>query len=415
MSFRKILLLLGVLGLSLPLLSCSNDGEALPAGDWRGVITLPGGELPFQLELIDPTAPGVKAYVINGAERVPVTHMSVDGSTVVIDFPAFNNRFTLEAKNGELAGELMLTKRHGKLQHMPVVFTSGENHRFFAETPAINADFAGRWRVQFTDEDGELTPAVADFEQENGRVTGTFRTPTGDYRYLAGEVRDRTLYLSTFDGAHAFLFDATMSANGQVKGNFWSGTQWHERWEAIRDADAELPDPNAMSKVITPGPVVVEFPNTDGELVSSEDAAFEDKVLIIALAGSWCPNCHDEAAFLAPFYRTYRERGLEIIGLMYEHLDEFDEAAEQVNKFREKFGIDYPLLVAGGSDKKSASETLPMLNKVIAYPTMIVMDRKGDVRRVHTGFNGPGTGEKYEEFRRDFTRFVEQLLDEEQS
>ncbi len=76
---------------------------------------------------------------------------------------------------------------------------------------------------------------------------------------------------------------------------------------------------------------------------------------------------------------------------------------------------DYELLVAGSSDKGKASETLPMLNEVIAYPTMNVLDRSGAVRRVHAGFDGPGTGEKYHEFRREFTAFIEQLLAEEQS
>lgn len=409
------LVLIGMAALMLTLIGCSKSAEPLPVGTWRSVVELPGGELPFTLEMINPDGPGVKAYVINGEERVPVTHMTFTDGDLLIDFPAFNNRIKATLENGELNGTLTLTKRHGKLQVMPITLKAGQTHRFYRERPDVKADFGGRWRVDFIDQEGVHIQSVADFVQENGRVTGTFRTPTGDYRFLEGEVKERTLKLSTFDGAHAFLFDAVMGSNGQVTGNFWSGTEWHETWTAVRDANARLPDANNMTRMTAEQPFVVEFPDTSGQKVRSDSARYQGKVLIVALAGSWCPNCHDEAAFLAPFYREYHPQGLEVLGLMYEHLDDFSEAASQVTKFREKFGIEYELLVAGSSDKSKASDTLPMLNKVIAYPTMIVLDRTGEVRRVHTGFDGPGTGEKYHEFRREFTAFIEELLSEEAS
>ncbi len=408
--FAQVLLLVAGLG------ACDNGPKELASGPWRAVVELPGGELPFTLDIVNPTGPGVKAYVINGDERVPVTHMQINGDKLSIDFPAFNNRIEATFTGSQMEGTLTLTKRHGELQVMPLTMNAGQTHRFYDSKPDVNADFAGRWRVDFEEEDGTRNVAVADFTQSNGRVTGTFRTPTGDYRFLEGEVSDRTLHLSTFDGAHAFLFDGTMDSNGQVTGNFWSGTKWHESWTAVRDANAQLPDANNLTKVAqSDQPFVVEFPNTAGQNVRSDSDKFKNKVLIVALAGSWCPNCHDEAAFLAPFYREYREQGLEVLGLMYEHLDDFSDAASQVTRFREKFGIEYELLVAGSSDKSKASETLPMLSEVIAYPTMIVLDRTGEVRRVHTGFDGPGTGEIYNEFRREFTAFIEQLLAEEQS
>ncbi len=412
MTARVALILILLVGL----IACDSGPQQVPTGKWRAHIELPGGQLPFTVDIVNPNSQDVKGYLINGDERVPINHMTLDGDQVLIDFPAFNNRITAAIDGGQMVGQLTLTKRHGKLQVMPVTMIAGESHRFYAEQREVNADFAGRWRVEFVEDDGTLSQAVADFDQNNGRVTGTFRTPTGDYRFLEGEVSDRTLHLSTFDGAHAFLFDATMDESGKLKGNFWSGTEWHVTWSAVRDDQARLPDANNLTRMNQADQsFVVEFPDVDGEIVRSDEPRFQNKVLIVALAGSWCPNCHDEATFLAPFYKEYRSRGLEVLGLMYEHLDDFSEAADQVNRFREKFGIEYELLVAGSSDKGKASETLPMLNKVIAYPTMIVMDRTGEVRRIHTGFDGPGTGEKYNEFRRDFTAFIEQLLAEEQS
>jgi hypothetical protein len=50
-----------------------------------------------------------------------------------------------------------------------------------------------------------------------------------------------------------------------------------------------------------------------------------------------------------------------------------------------------------------------MLNKIISFPTTIIIDKKGIVRQIHTGFSGPGTGEYYNKFVEEFTRFMEKL------
>ena len=109
----------------------------------------------------------------------------------------------------------------------------------------------------------------------------------------------------------------------------------------------------------------------------------------MALAGSWCPNCHDEAAFLAPLYREYRAKGLEIVSLMFEHFGDFPRAAAATQRFRQHYGIEYTTLIAGISDKDEAAKKLPMLDRVYAFPTTIFIDRKGVVRKIHTGFSGP--------------------------
>ena len=115
---------------------------------------------------------------------------------------------------------------------------------------------------------------------------------------------------------------------------------------------------------------------------------------------------------MAPFYLQWREEGLEVIALMFEHLDDFDAAAAQVKAFRDKFDIEYTMLIAGSSDKKRASETMSMLDGVYAFPTTIFIDRTGEVRRVHTGFQGPGTGAHYQKLVTGFTNTVETLLAE---
>jgi hypothetical protein len=80
-------------------------------------------------------------------------------------------------------------------------------------------------------------------------------------------------------------------------------------------------------------------------------------------------------------------------------------------RFKERMKIPYPLLYAGPSDKEKASAVLPMLNRVISYPTLIFIDKKDQVRKIHTGFAGPATPE-YDEFKKEFQELVTLLLDE---
>ncbi len=381
-----------------------------PLGAWRAWLELPGGRAPFGLELGRDGA-GHRATLINGQERVRVPEAAVADGRVTLTFPAYNNRIEAEWAEGRLTGTLTLVKRYGKEQRIPFAAVPGTAAPSQPQATA-EVDVSGRWEVSFTEPDGNQHPAVGEFAQRGNRLFGTFLTETGDYRYLEGTVRGREVTLSKFDGAHAFLFKA-VEEDGRLTGRFWSGTEWQETWSAVRNPRATLADARRLT-FLKPGyeRFTFTFPDTDGEPVSLDDERFRGKVVVVTLAGSWCPNCHDEAAFMAPLYERLRGQGLEVVALMYEHLEDFDAAAAQVEKFRQKFGIEYTTLIAGISDKTEAGKTLPALNHVLAFPTTIFIGRGGRVRQIHTGFQGPGTGEHYEQLTREMTAFIEDLLAE---
>lgn len=402
MNLRSLILAVAVL-----LSAC--DPAPVASGTWRATLDLPGGELPFSLEM-QQTGDTWSATLINGVEKVRVPIVMINNSDLRMLFPAFNTRIDATRDGTGFSGTLTLIKRGGIEQVMPFHASPGTSHRFFAQPAAKYKTVAGRWEVVFTEDDGASSQAVAEFTQDKNRVKGTFLTPTGDYRFLDGEVVGDTLHLSTFDGSHAFLFKAD-EVDGELHGDFWSGTAWHESWVARRNEDAALPDAYSLTRFVG-DEFSFEFPDTTGKMVSFDDPRFAGKVVLIAMAGSWCPNCHDEAEFLAPFYKKYRDQGLEVVGLMFEHLDQFEDAAKQVRAFRDKFDIEYTLLIAGSSDKKRAAQTMTMLDRVYAYPTSIFVDRNGKVRHIHTGFTGPGTGQHYQALTADFARTVEQLLSE---
>ena len=382
-------------------------------GTYRAVLQIPAGDLPFEFDLAREDSAWV-GYLVNGPERVKLTEVAVAGGHLDIKMPGYENRLTADAEGDRLRGEVVLNKLGGKDQYIPLHAQLDQPYRFFPQSAGGVPNVAGRYAVTFTEDDGPTEAAVGEFTQSNDTVGGTFLTATGDHRFLAGQVHDGDLYLSTFDGAHVFLYKAKISGpDVALTGDFWSGTAYHERWSAKRDAHAALPDAYSLTNLRS-GVKGFEFafPDLSGTPVTSQDPKFRNKVLVVALAGSWCPNCHDEAAFLAPFYREYRAKGLEIVSLMFEHFGDFPRAAAATQRFRQHYGIEYTTLIAGVSDKDEAAKKLPMLDRVYAFPTMIIIDRRGRVRKIHTGYSGPATGDHYTQFVAEFTSTIDQLLAE---
>lgn len=400
--------------------SAMTDGsgaEPLATGAWRGVLTLPGGELPFGLE-IESEGDQVRAVLVNGNERTRVDEVKVDGNTLSMRMPGFENTLTATIAGDTLRGEVLMVKLGAKNQRIPFTAQHGQDWRFARDAEAAppattpTADVSGRWAVEFGEGD-KRTRGVGEFTQQGSRVTGTFLTTTGDHRFLAGDIVDGELLLSKFDGGHAFLYRARLAADGSLNGRWWSGLAFTEPFTARRDPDANLGDAENVTQMRDAATALdIRFPDLDGNMVSLRDARFAGKVIVIVLAGSWCPNCHDEAAFLAPFHRQNRERGLEVVSLMFEQFGDFPQAAAATRRFRERYGIEYTTLIAGTSDKDDAATKLPQLNGVFAFPTTIFIDRTGKVRRIHTGFSGPATGEHHRKLLEEFESTVEQLLAE---
>jgi len=97
--------------------------------------------------------------------------------------------------------------------------------------------------------------------------------------------------------------------------------------------------------------------------------------------------------------------------LAFENAKE-EQAVKNLKRLKERLSIPYPILLAqtGTASKKKAAEKLPMLNHVLSYPTTIFINKNGQVQKIHTGFNGPATGQKFLDFKKEFESFVEKLV-----
>jgi peroxiredoxin len=404
--------LFAALALAAMVAGCGGRSRELQPGSYRAVLELPGGELPFGLDVAQEEA-GFVLTVINGEERVRVTEVSVVDGQLTATMPGFTNTLTARITGRKLKGEMALLRSGGDRQVLPFAAELGPTWRFFEQPLTDNADVSGRWAVTFTSDAGQTSAGVAEFTQSFEQVNGTILTPTGDHRFLAGEVHGDELRLSRFDGASAYLYHAKIDENDRLVGEYWSGMTGHQRFTAERNVDATLDTSGVATGMKDPSEKLeFSFPDLDGRRISLSDPQFAGKVVIVTLSGSWCPNCHDEAAFLAALYRECHAQGLEVVSLMFEHFGDFEQAAAATRRFRDKFGIEYATLIAGTSDRDDAAKALPQLNGVFAYPTTIWVDRSGRVRKIHAGFAGPATGWHHDELVTEFTAFTRELLAE---
>jgi hypothetical protein len=122
----------------------------------------------------------------------------------------------------------------------------------------------------------------------------------------------------------------------------------------------------------------------------------------------------DETRFLSSYYIQNKSRGLEIVGLAYERTASFSDAKKLLQPFIYRFNVTYPILFTAVTvgDSQRTEKTLPEIREIVGFPTTIFIDKKGTVRKIHTGFNGPGTGEHYQQFKIEFNELMNRLLSE---
>ncbi|MCS6968641.1 MAG: TlpA disulfide reductase family protein [Cytophagales bacterium] len=389
-----------------------SKAQTIPAGIWRAVLHVQGKQVPFLMEVDSRSEAPTSIVIRNGEERIQAEEITYLRDSLLISMPVFDSEIIAKLEGNMLKGFFRKNLPGNAIYRVSFEATHGKAHRFDENPAPPLGDISGKWETSFMALDGKTSPAIGIFQQNGNYLTGTFLTPTGDYRFLEGQVNGNQLHLSTFNGESILLFEGKISGDS-IKGQMWSGIGGYKHWQAKRNPHARLPDPEKLT-YLKEGyqRISFRFPNMEGKMVSIDDQRYVGKVVIVQLLGSWCPNCMDETAFLAPYYDAHKEKGLEIIGLAYERSANFEEARPRILKMMKRLGVNYQVLFAGSADKESANRTLPMLNAVLAYPTTIFIDKKGNVRKIHTGFSGPGTGHYYSTYVEEFDRFVKQLLNE---
>ncbi|HEY4966199.1 MAG TPA: TlpA disulfide reductase family protein [Puia sp.] len=390
------------------------DNINISLGLWRGEILRSDGHSIVFIFQTREVSGKIVIHVINGTERLLVDNIRQVGDSLFIDMPFFDSHFSLRIVDEKTLEGNWIKISGARKTVVPFRAIFNQANRFpNPKAPAF--DVSGRWSAHFRGEN-DSTEAIGEFRQMGNQVSGTFLTSTGDYRFLEGVVDGDTLRLSTFDGGHAYSFVSRILDTARMQGFYYSGATSVETWVAEKDAGAKLPDEFSVTglKDSSVARLHFTFPDLNGKPVSLSDPVFKNKVVIVQILGSWCPNCMDETRFLSPWYLQNKSRGVEIVGLAYERTTSFADAKRLLQPFITRFHVTYPILATGvvTGDSLRTEKTLPEIREIVGFPTTIFIDKKGMVRKIHTGFNGPGTGAHYDMFKKEFNEIVNALLAE---
>jgi thiol-disulfide isomerase/thioredoxin len=366
--------------------------------------------------IVESISSGKISWIIkNSIDEMLVNNIKTKSDSLIVELPFFDASLLLKKNKLGYIGEWKKRIPQGE-QYMPISIERGKD-RLLLNMDAPKSNVSGRWRVSFINPRGQKSVAMAEFKQVGHKLTGTFLTPTGDYRFLEGIVKGDSLMMTTFDGSHAYFFSAHIS-NGKTldRGLFASGPTYVETWTAARDANMVLDETEAAFQLKgTENRLNFGFPDLDSNIVRVNDAKFKNKVVVVQIMGSWCPNCMDETSFLSQYYKENKQKGVEIVGLAFEYSTDFAKSKRSLTRVKERFNVNYPMLITGvtSSDSLRTEKALPQMTSIIAFPSMIFIGKDGTVRKTHAGYSGPATGIHYAEFKKEFDDYVNSLLNEQ--
>ena len=380
-------------------------------GLWQATIVANGVEIPFRFEIAT-SGTETQGFFFEGDAKVGSTSGHFTDGILTFDYDFLNTTMSLTLEGDQLKGTYLNKRANAKPQDVRA--------RRFAPVPASADDppkLAGNWEMRRKAEEVSAPRDTRTWHlllrQSGADVAGAILRIDGDTGTLVGSWQNGKLVLSHFAGERPLLLEATANPDGTLavllnrKDNYLAARSNEARTLGI----PEPPDPSRYTNVKDPTtPFHFSFPDVTGKIVSNTDAMFRGKVVIVAIGGSWCPNCHDEAPFLSELYREYHAKGLEIVGLMFENDPEPAGYRPRVQSFIKRYNVQYPLLVPGTTQQ--LAEKLPQIVNFGAYPTSIYLGRDGLVRSVHAGFASPATGEEHVRLKKEMRELVEKLLAE---
>jgi thiol-disulfide isomerase/thioredoxin len=382
------------------------------AGMWDATITYNGTEIPFKMGLSG-AGSDVKGWFFNGDDKEISNGGTLENGKLVLNFDSYLAKLTATVKDGVIDGEYGPILKKMCAIHA-VRSTGTKPHQAKTNVPTVS----GQWTLQnVASSKGEQAWRLI-LRQNGADVSGAILRVDGDTGTLTGSYKDGKFVLSHFSGSRPALLVLKPASDGTLDVSL-SALHGFNEMKAVRPEEARAkglpaptdPDTHTSVKDASKG-FPFTFPDLQGHTVSNTDARFRGKVLVVNVTGSWCPNCHDEAPFLAQMYDKYHSQGLEVVALNFEEPDQLQNPT-RLRAFIKEYGIHYTVLLGGETD--SAKEKLTQAVNWDAWPTTFFVGRDGTVRGVHAGFPSPGSGELYKETKEKFTSTVEKLLAENQT
>jgi thiol-disulfide isomerase/thioredoxin len=398
-------------------LPACRQRQADPVGLWKGYVKNPSGEeVAFTLE-VKRDGDRIVGSLVNGQERTTSTGGSFDGGTLELRYDFYDAGLRAAIEGNELRGSFDRQWRKQILKREVRAVRGAPVASLASNAVSAKADLSGEWILR-VGESPKVSYWRGAFKQNGVDVQGTIIPVSGDWGEITGSFENDQLTLNHFDGINSRVLRAALTPDGKLEGYVDLGLFDPKRKVVAERLDANnkemvatLPDPVNYTRMSNPAePFRFSFPDLDGKSVSSTDERFKNKAVIVSITGSWCPSCHEETPLMQEFYERYRAQGLEIVALAFEYTGEVARDLEQLRIFAKRHGVSFPVLLAGSTDDGDIQRKLPQLVNFGAYPTTIFIGRDGLVKRIHTGFEGKATGQRYLKLKSDYEELIRELL-----
>jgi thiol-disulfide isomerase/thioredoxin len=388
--------------LSMSLIVMPLVGQSLQ-GVWDATVVSNGLTIPFRFEIA--AKPGLASGAFfNGSDKYKSSAGSFDGKTLKLEFDYYATKLSAIYDGKALTGEYGRGKRIYEFRAVPHVEAVSE-----AKAPEIG----GIWEIETNSPKGEKAWRFI-VEQKGNEVNASILRIDGDTGTLSGGFKQGKFLLSHFSGARPGLLEVSVKEDGTLALKQNGKMEYVARRPEVARAQGlvEPSDAHHFTTVKNAAePFRFAYPDLTGKVVSESDAQFRGKVVLINITGSWCPNCHDEAPFLAALYKKYKKDGLKIVALDFEEAEQLADPV-RLKAFIKKYGIEYTVLLAGETGE--AKEKLSQAQNWNAWPTTFFVGRDGLVKGAHAGFPSNASGPLFEAAKKEFTATVEKLLSERQ-
>ena len=376
------------------------------AGKWAGQVIYSQAKVPFEMEL-QKTDQGFQAIFVNGNERIIQKDVTVFNDSLNIRLSPFDVELKASWDDSRIQGRWVKHYRNSK----GVEFIAVKNGSRFETGNKKPASITKELKISLKSANGSPYSGLSLFEQEGEKLEGTIITGTGDLRYFSGIMDGDSLKMSSFDGAHGFLLKG-VKKKGKWSGELVFDNGYNEYWQeteegfdlkpAFETIDLEEGKSEPFFDILAAG---------DGhQKYQKED--FEGKVSIIQLLGSWCPNSLDETRYLTRWFEENEDLDVQIMAVFYEINYSPEYATRRIEDYKKDNNISYQTAIGGRANKGQAALAFPFMNKIDAFPTLVILDKKGHARYVHNYFEGPATGKRYQKFDERFREIIAELVAE---
>jgi thiol-disulfide isomerase/thioredoxin len=391
--------------LSALMLPCILSAQIKP-GLWDGTIKYDQLSIPFRFE-ISGQGDKVTGSFFNGDVPIGSTSGLLKGNSLSLNFDHLGSRLEATVDGDTIKGTF--GGKRGGLHEVEL-----HPHREIPLASVKAPEIGGVWEIPTESRKGEHAWRFI-VRQDGAKASAAILRVDGDTGLLTGAFREGKFELSHFDGGRPETMEITPKEDGSldvsVRGPRGAPTVYNAVKPAVAKEKGIAPsDFTTHTGVKDPNEVFsFSFPDLKGNLVSNTDPKFRDKVLVVNITGSWCPNCNDEAPYLVELYNKYRALGLEIVALDFEDAEERKDPS-RLPGFIKHYGIEYTYLLAGETSELNAK--VPQGKNLNSWPTTFFIGRDGKVAATHAGFAGEASGPFHDELKKEYTSIIERLLAE---